>query len=335
MGRNRANGTGSVYKRKDRPGWTAQIVDGFKENGTPRYIRKGGFRTKTEALQALSTLKDVAKPVIIPTVSYYYRAFCNGKGARISADKQRAYGIAYNRLKPIHHTPINELTIAQLQSIVNDTCSSYYPARDVRVLLNHLFRLAAVEGKANPAIPGLIELPRLHETHRDAFTEDEQIALWLSYEAGNRLAAIPLIMIYTGMMTGEMRLLERSMINWETQEIVGAGRKTEERRTKSILIPDDIVPVLQDVASQATSERLFPMGEEDFYAAYYRALTQAGVTRHLTPYSCRHTTATALAVTGKVAPQTVQRVMRWTSTKMMDRYVHPGDQDARDALNRI
>ena len=335
MARSRANGTGSVYKRKDRPGWTAQVVDGFKDDGTPRYIRKGGFKTKTEALQALPTLKDVKRPVVVPTVSYYYKVFCKGKGAQISVDKQRAYEIAYNRLEPIHRTPINELTVGQLQTIVNETCSSYYPARDVRVLLNHLFRLAAVEGKANPAIPGLIELPKLNETHRDAFTEEEQIALWLSYEAGNTGAAIPLIMIYTGMMTLEMRLLERSMIHWDTQEIIGAGRKTDERRLKSILIPDDIVPVLLDVASQATSERLFPMGEEDFYAVYYKALTDAGVTRHLTPYSCRHTTATALAVTGNVAPQTVQRVMRWTSTKMMDRYVHSADQDARNALNRL
>lgn len=335
MGRSRANGTGSVYKRKGRPGWTAQVVDGFKDNGTPRYIRKGGFKTKTEALQALPTLKDVKRAKVIPTVSYYYKVFCKGKGSQISKDKQTAYEIAYNRLAPIHSTPVNELTAAELQSIVNDTCTSYYPARDVRVLLNHIFRIAAMEGNANPELPKLIVLPKLNETHREAFTEDEQIALWLSYEAGNRLAAIPLIMIYTGMMTGEMRRLTLPMIHWDTQEIVGVGLKTEERRQKSVLIPDDIVPVLQDVASQATNERLFPMGEEDFYGLYYKALTQAGVTRHLTPYSCRHTTATALAVIGRVAPQTVQRVMRWTSTKMMDRYVHPTEQDARNAINKI
>lgn len=333
MARTRANGTGSVYKRKDRPGWTAQIVDGFKDDGTPRYIRKGGFKTKTEALRALSTLHDVKKPA--PTVAHYYTAFCKGRGANISAAKQTAYRIAYNRLKPIHGVPINELTIPQLQELVNSTCSTYYPARDIRTLLTHLFRLAAVDGNANPALPGLIELPRLHETHRDAFTEEEQIALWLSYEAGNAPAAIPLIMIYTGMMTGEMRLLQRSMIDWSTQEIVGAGLKTDERRRKSILIPDVIVPVLQDVVAQAEGERLFPMGEEDFYSLYYRALADAGITRHLTPYSCRHTTATALTVNAQVAPQTVQRIMRWSSTKMMDRYVHVSEDAAREAINRL
>ena len=332
--RTRANGTGSVYKRKNRPGWTAQVVVGYRENGTPIYIRKT-FRTKTEALQALFTLKDVKRPVVIPTVSYYYRAFCKGKGTTISPDKQKAYEIAYNRLRPIHNTPVNELTVPQLQAIVNETCTSYYPARDVRVLLNHIFRLAAVEGHANPAIPGLIELPRLQETHREAFTDEEQILLWDSYEAGNTAAALPLIMIYTGMMTGEIRRLQASMVDLENQVIVGVGLKTKERRSKPVLIPDAVVPLLQDLMESIPDRPFFPQGDDDFYALYYKALTDAGVTRHLTPYSCRHTTATALAVNGQVAPQTVQRIMRWTSTKMMDRYVHPDEDAARRAIQRI
>lgn len=331
----RANGTGSVYKQKDRPGWTVAVVVGYNPDGTPQR-RKRSFRTKTEALQAAGRLKEEVRPTIVPTVSYYYRAFCDGRGASISKDKKKAYEIAYNRLKPIHGTPINELTIQQLQELVNQKCPTYYPARDVKVLLNHLFKLAAVDGNANPALPGLLELPKLQETKREPFTEEEQIALWVSYEDdGNKNAAIPLIMIYTGMMTGEMRSLTKSMINWDTQEIVGVGMKTETRRESTVLIPDDIVPVLQDVASQATGERLFTMGEADFYAAFYQALKDAGITRHLTPYSCRHTTATAIAVNAQVAPQIVQRIMRWSSTKMMDRYVHPGENDAREALKKI
>ena len=45
------------------------------------------------------------------------------------------------------------------------------------------------------------------------------------------------------------------------------------------------------------------------------------------PYCCRHTTATALAIDRQIAPQTVQRIMRWSSTRMLDRYAHP-DEDA-------
>ena len=333
--RQRANGTGSVYKRKDRPGWTAQVVDGFKPNGQPNYIRKGGFRTKTDAIKALATLKDLSRAEIIPTVNYYYKAFCKGKGSQISDDKRRAYEIAYNKLKPIHSTPVNELTVPQLQTLVNETCPTYYPARDIRVLLNHIFKLAAVEGKANPAIPGLLTLPKLNETHRDAFTDEEQVLLWDAYEAGKVDAALPLIMIYTGMMTGEIRHLRADMIDLENQEIIGAGLKTDERKKKSILIPNAILPLLQDLMNAHPEGPFFPQGDDDFYEMYYNALKDSGISRHLTPYSCRHTTATALAITGQVAPQTVQRIMRWTSTKMMDRYVHPDEEAARKAIGKI
>ena len=330
----RTPGSGSVYQRKDRKGWTAQVVVGTRENGSFIYKRKT-YPTKREAVLALPELSKAVNEKSVPTVAYYYKAFCKGRGANISEDKFRAYEIAYNKLKEIHTKPISELTVPMLQAIVSDSCKSYYPARDVRVLLNHLFRLAAVDGNANPALPGLIELPKLEEKHRDAFSEDEQKLLWTAWEAGKTDTAIPLIMIYTGMMTGEMRRLEASMIDLEKQEITGVGLKTKERKEKSVLIPDAIVPLLQDLITQHPEGRLFTMGEEDFYTLYYKALTDAGITRHLTPYSCRHTTATALAITANVAPQTVQRIMRWSSTKMMDRYVHPDDEAARAALNSI
>ena len=333
----RGNGTGSVYQRKDCAGWTAQIPNGHASNGRTKYIRKGGFKTKTDALKALATLKEEhnnSKP--LPTLSYYYKVFCKGRGAKISADKQKAYEIAYNRLKEYHNTPVNQLKVADIQDVINNTCDSFYPAKDVRTVLRHVLRRAAADDlPVNITLPDLLELPKLEEQKREPFTEEEQIALWLSYEAGNRPASVPLVMIYTGMMTGEMRQLRADMIDLDHQQIVGAGLKTEERRTKHILIPDDIVPIIQDWTEQKPTGRIFSMNEEDFYKMYYKALADAGIERHLTPYSCRTTTATTLAVHREVAPQVLQRVMRWKSTKVMDRYVNPNDSDARKALGKI
>lgn len=334
--RTRANKTGSVYRRSGRPGWTAQIVDGYKENRTPKYIRKGGFKTKQEALLALPTLKEDWNKTHAPTVEHYYKVFCKGRGAAISADKQKAYDIAYNRLKDYHTCQVNQLKVSDMQDVINNSCKTFYPAKDVRTVLRHILRRAAADDiPVNISLPDMLELPKLNEQKREPFEEEEQIALWLSYEAGNKPAAVPLIMIYTGMMTGEMRQLEASMIDLEKQIIVGDGLKTDERRTKHILIPDDIVPLLQDLMEQHPSGRIFTMSEEDFYTMYYKALADAGITRHLTPYSCRTTTATTLAVHREVAPQVLQRVMRWKSTKVMDKYVNPVDDDARKALAKI
>jgi len=335
---NRANRTGSVYFDSRAKRWIAQVVTG--KHYTPdmkirfEYKRKY-FKTKTEALQEVQSMSKErsARPEF--TLSYYYSTFMTGKGGSLSTGKRYAYQKAYKRLKTLHNVEMKKITINDLQAVLQGI-ASYYPAKDIRSLLNALFRLAAADDRTiNPALPSLIILPKNQETQVEPFTEDEQLLLWFSYESGNIDAAIPLIMIYTGMMTGEMRQLAKSMIHLEEKEIIGAGLKTKERKKKAVLLPDDIIPVLEDVISKAETDLLYPISKDVFYSRYYKALKAAGVTRDLSPYSCRHTTATVLAVHENVAPQTLQRIMRWRSTKMMDRYVTPTDQDARKAVNRI
>ena len=70
------------------------------------------------------------------------------------------------------------------------------------------------------------------------------------------------------------------------------------------------------------------------FVPYYAALDAAGCKRR-EPYCCRHTTATALAIDENVAPQTVQRIMRWASTRMLDRYAHPDDAHALEAIESL
>ena len=335
----RPNGIGSVYYDSSRKQWVAQIVVGrkFTNNKKIRFsYKRQFFKLKTDALKAVAAMDEQEKARPAFTLSYYFTTFENGKMATLSKDKQTAYRIAYNRLKTLHGMPVKDLTINDLQEVLGASCGSYYPARDVRALLNAVYRLAAADDREiNPSLPSFLQLPKLEETQVEPFTEDEQLQLWYSYEAGRANAAIPLIMIYTGMMTGEMRHLTKDMIRLEDKEIVHAGLKTKERKKKAILIPDDIIPVLEDVISRAKTDLLYPVSEDVFYHMYYEALSDAGITRHLTPYSCRHTTATVLAVHENVAPQTLQRIMRWKSTRMMDRYVTPEDSDARKAVNKI
>lgn len=331
----RQNGTGNAYKRGKT--WTARVTLGITlSNGKVRQLRKtkGGFSTKTEALKYCAVLAEQKTEFrAVPTLDYYYGAFLNGKGDKLSPSKQTAYRIAFNKLAPLSNRPIDTISVTELQGLMSRTCPTYYPARDMRVLLSHLYKLAAVDGYANASLPGLLELPKLQEETREPFTQEEQAALWRSYEAGNTNASIPLIMIYTGLMTGEMRNLTAEMVDLENKEIVGVGLKTETRKKSSVLLPDAILPVLSDVLSVTPEGKLYPMNEMAFYDLYYDALERAG-TRRLTPYSCRHTAATALAVDENIAPQTVQRLMRWSSTKMMDRYVHPSEDTAREAVNR-
>lgn len=332
----RRNGSGTAYRRGKT--WTSCITIGWNmdADGNRHQIKRtrGGFKTKSEALDYCAVLKQqTERPLHSPTVLQYWNMYSSNELLKLSDSKQTAYKIAWNKMQSIAYRQIDSLTVHDLRMVVNDNANTYYPARDMKVLLNHLFYLAAADRWVSQDLPSFIILPEKNEKTREPFTEEEQKAIWRAYESGCIDAAIPLIMIYTGMMTGEMRRLTVEMIDYENCRIVGVGLKTKIRKESPVYLPDDIIPVLQDVSAGATG-RIWTCNEDDFYERYYGALETAGV-RRLTPYSCRHTTATALAITENIAPETVRKVMRWTSTSQLRRYAHPNDPDALAAINTL
>ena len=325
----RGNGQGSVRKRGST--WQCRITVGYTERPGKAPLRidrtKGGFRTRAEAVAYIPTLRELAEPPRkAPTLAHYWALYEKDELPRLSDSKAMAYQIAWKKLKPLHNLPVDRIEINALRTVVREACPTYYPARDCRQLLKNLYKLAAADRWVQRDLPDYILLPDRDERAREPFTADEQRALWASYEAGDLDAALPLIMINTGMMPGELQQLRPEMIDWDAHQILGVGLKTKVRKESPVWFPDALVPVLQDLIAASTSAAgyILPRNESAFYARYYAALERAGV-RRLEPYSCRHTTATALAIDAQIAPQTIQRIMRWSSTRMLDRYAHPDD----------
>ena len=345
--KSRGNGTGTAFKRGST--WTAQVVMKYEdlppydpnnpENSKPRKKitrSKGGFKTRDAALQYCPILKaGPQKPKEAPTLAHYWQTFENGHYAALGESKQYAYKAAWKRLQPLHDTRMDQLTVADLQGIVATSCSSYNTARDVKTLLTALFTTAAAEGYVNKDLPSFIQLPKLEETERIPFSDVEQAALWRLYESGDMRAAPILLMIYTGMMPGEAMNLRVENFDLDARTITGAGMKTAVRKKTPIVLAESIIPVAQALIDHANADGTLWTGrKKTWYKSYYAALEAAGC-RPLSPYSCRHTTATALAITEGIAPQTVKQVMRWANTKMLDRYAHPQTSDALAAVNTI
>jgi integrase len=341
------NGTGSAYKRGS--GWTAQAVIGYRplpqdladpsnaHQRIPIKRTKAGFATKAEALAYVPTLLSggYMRPKTAPTLQYYWNNYEAGELTQLSDSKQTAYKIAWGKLSTLHESVIDQLTVQDLRNAVSSACSTYYTAKDCRTVLAVLFRIAAADGYANKDLPSFIQLPALTEKEREPFSDTEQASLWKLYESGDIRAAVPLLMIYTGLMPGECFDLTVDMIDLPNRQIVGAGKKTKVRKKTPVTIAASIIPVLEDLmAHSRPSGRLFSTSEDKWREDYYAAL-EAAHCRRLQPYSCRHTTATALAIDNNIAPQTIQKVMRWSTTKMLDRYAHPAVADVQAAVDAI
>ena len=337
----RGNGQGTAYKRGQT--WTACVTVDWVFPSDPskpkKPIRKtkGGFRTKKDALAYCPTLLNggYEKPQEAPRLSAYWKTYSEGDMLKISKGKQSAYRTAWNKLKAIHDVRVNSITVDLLRKTVSEACTTFDPAKDCKSLLSNLFELAAADRYAPRELPSYIILPEHTQKERIPFSKEEQKKIWKAYDDGDRRAAAHLLMIYTGMMPGELQNLRLEHIDLKARTITRVGIKTKVRQRTPVVLADCILPVVEDLIAHAQkSGYIWKRNEDAWYEDYYGLLKKAGC-RRLTPYSCRHTTATALAIDKRIAPQTIRKVMRWSSTKMLDRYAHPDQDDALAAVNSI
>lgn len=335
--RDKARGNGQGSARKRGSSWSAVWTTGYyvSDDGKIHQKRKekGGFRTKRDALAyAANPTPDAKKS---PTLRSYWDVWERAELPHMSGSKQTAYEIAWKKLAALADIEMDKLDIGTLQGCIDAKAKTYYPAKDMKTVLSHLFKRAVAEGNARTNLADFIRLPALEEKELQPFTEDELKKLWTAYGDGDRFIGFVLLMVYTGMMPGELMKLKTDMIDWENHEIRGCGIKTKKRKETPIVFPEMISPILSSLAESSTSKAGYVLGmnKDNFYKQYHAAIVRAGV-RDLDPYSCRHTTATALAL-GNIAPSVIQEVMRHTKFSTTQRYIHPNTKAAHDAVNTM
>lgn len=336
----RGNGTGTVYRLPNGT-WKAEVVRKYEtvddRKRLKRRATKSGFATKKAALDYLPTLRGLAKPISAPTITLkaqWEQYEASRRYTDLSTSKQTAYKIAYNRLKNLWDRQMDDLRLADLQTVL-DGIKTYYPARDVKQVLSILFQLSIIDQRATTNYAEYLTLPPMPKPQKDAFTVEEQEALWADFKAGNKFTGYILLMIHTGMGLGELQHTQKANIDLIAREITGAGTKTDLRTEQPIRYDaklDAVIDALLEY-SLPSSEKLLSMNEDNFYVQYYATLERAKC-RRLTPYCCRHTTATRLAEAG-VAPAVIKQVMRHTNYKTTLQYTHVDGAPVVAALGKL
>ena len=335
-GAKRPNGTGSVYREPGRAGWTAEITRGYTfADGRHKRVRqrRRGFSTRADAMAWCHQYEEESKTV--QTLEKLWQAWSTSAMTKLSESKQTAYAIAHRRLlkTDIVFRPVAELRTQDLQRALDAQCETYYTARDFQSLLSKLYQRAMADGDVTVNLARLLTLPDLDETEPVPFTDLEQVRIWQAYTDGSMIAGCALLMIYTGMMPGELLACRKDMIDWEGSRIVGDGLKTRTRKQTPIVFPDLIEPVLRQLCQWHDGPKLVAVGRDRFYAEYHAMLRDAGC-RDLPPYSCRHTTGTALD-REHLSPALIQKIMRHAKYTSTLRYIHQSTDDMRAGVNTL
>lgn len=331
----RPNGTGSVYRRGKT--WECAVTLGYviDDNGKRRAIRptKGGFKTKKEAMEYIPTLRNA--PVRkVPNLSELYVKYKGSKKyQKLGASRKEKYDIAWKKLEKLWFCKIDELTTFDLQNAVDSNADTYYPARDLKDLLSKLYQTAMPDEFVKTNLSDYIELPDLNAKEQKPFHADEIAKLWTDYTGGNWWTGYILLMIYTGMMPGELLDARKAHIDWEGKQIVGAGKKTAKRRETPIVLADMILPVLADLCEHTSGDKLIRINKDRFYDTYYEVLERAGC-RRLPPYSCRHTAATELALEN-IPISVIQKIMRHARYSTTEKYIHVSIDPMLEAVNKL
>lgn len=336
--KSRGNGTGSVYKKNGS--WWAEITLGYTITDSGKLKRnnktKGGFQTKKEALAFIPKLKELAmKKEEHTTIAKIFPQWRETAESTISKSKLVAYDIAFKKFSNrVLYSDIADLTFEDLQNNVSDAASTYYPARDMKTLLSHMYKRAMLNQYVAVNLAEYIVLPKLEEATQSAFAEEEVSNLWEDYAEGHIFTGYILLMIYTGMMPGELMIVTKDKIDWGNQQIAGAGMKTKKRKETPIILSDFIIPVLHTLCdAYPDKEKLLPMDEKVFRKKFAETLERTGC-RPLKPYSCRHTTATALAA-NSVTPSVIKEIMRHAKFETTQRYIHVDTDATLQAVNNL
>ena len=330
----RGNGQGTVYKLPNgRYRAVVTLAYYMGADGTQkRKIRSKEFLKKSDAIAYLPTLKQAAEKPIDYTLHDLYSDYIASKAYEsLSKSQHDKLFYAWKRLSPLEFRGISTLTVADIEDTIEQATSTYYPARDMKVLLSHLYQIAIKREVVTANKTDYVELPDAPKAKRECWTRDEVNAMWDDYK-DHPFTAYPLIMCYTGMRYGELSTQLLENIHLDDNYMIG-GIKTDAGIDREIPIHRRIRPLLEAIVPQRKT-RLLEMNEDNFYAAYWQMIDRTGI-RHLPPHTCRHYYFTALTAAGVQAGLIAETGGHASYVTTMRNYVRVSVEDKIRAVNEL
>lgn len=328
MPKKRGNGEGSVVKYKD--GYRAIIVTGWRDRTHPIKHTKSGFATIKEARDyiALFNKNEVVQPSRSLTISKALSLYADNGLTKLSSSKQTHYKTVAKRIEVINDVEMSSLTLAQLQELVKGY--TYYPARDIKSLLSHLYKIAIADGVCSINLSQYIVLPKLEEEETVPFTADEVAKMWDDYKE-HPTTGIALLMCGTGMMPSE--IVNAKKDNLQGQFFVGVGSKTNKRKSASVPVPNNLIPVVEDLFARGKADGLLPYKFDTYRKEFKEMVKRIGADPRCTPYSCRHTFATLLST--QVPAHVLAKLMRNDIRVTQKYYLHEDNEMLLSEVNRV
>jgi integrase len=368
---------GQIVKRGDDT-WLVRIFTGRDANGKRHYLNKTIKGKKKDAetylsktVTAISTGTFV-EPSLITVCDYLDKWLDSVARIRVRPRTFASYTKVLERyarptLEGKKLTSLRPLEIQALYTEMQLRGLSGKTVRYVHTILHSAFKQAVNWGMLarNPA--EAVELPRKRRKEMQAFSP-EDAARFLEATAGDRLHALFVVALFTGMRPSEYLALKWCDVDLQKgslsiqRSLVESGKgcqmRIDETKTahsrRSIPLPPSVVRVLTDQRRRQAEERLAGGANyqnQDFVFAkqlgdpyqnfnlirrnFKRALNAAGLPKTIRLYDLRHSCATLMLAQGE-HPKVVSEWLGHASTTLtLDVYSHVLPSMRREASDRL
>lgn len=330
------NGFGSISRlsgNRRRP-FVVRKTIAYTPSGQSIQKTIGYYATHAEALIALSNYNQAPEPVPSVTMAKVYRSWFVSHSKHVSESAIQSYKNSLRYLEPVLGKPMDAIKYKELQEIIDNMRStglSYSSCKKVRSLINMLFDYAIINDWATQSYGKYLELGKnISVKPHSIFTRQQINKLWRS---NHEYSYLPLLLLYSGMRSVELRNLRRSDVNLKQKYFDVKLSKTASG-IRIIPIHPRIFPIVESLAKTNNYYLLGPqLLSYSQIAAKFNAVMKFEHINHTT-HDCRHTFATLLNNAGANEP-TRRRLLGHAGQSVTDIYTHKALPQLRAAIRLL
>lgn len=321
-----ANGTGSVYKlsgRRSKP-WAARKTVGRNEKGQQVYKFIGFYKTRTEAMNALTAYNKSPYSLEGERLCDMYEDFMEEYRETHAPKTIRNTETSWDHLAPLHNESIATLSRRTLQ-VFFDKLDVTEPVKIriktlLKMIMDYSIRYDVIQPE-KIVILDYIDLKskkQVNSIKREIFTKEEINKLWA---IDDDIAHIVLFLIYTGLRAGEFCDLTEDDVENDIIHINKAKTNAG----------------IRDVPLSDKAKQLCPLAQ---FTDYYdlRNKFKAWCKRHDISHNLHDTrhTCVSLLTEANVDERIIQAIVGHKGKNVTQKvYTHIGIDTMRDALNKI
>ena len=300
----RENGTGTIYKVKDRKlrkPFKVIVVTGYTlDSGNP--IRKvlGYYAKASEATEALNNYLKNKNSFDLKklTLKEVYERWWSSHKDKVKGKTIDTYRSCYNKyLSKLDNRVFSELKTLELQEFFNNNISGWTTQHLAKSILKSMFEYALKYEIVDKDYSKFIELVKRERVIKRAiFTETEREAI---FQSDNKICKAVSVLIYTGLRIDEFLSLKRE--NIENNFIFVKTSKTD-AGIRTIPIHHKIKTIVDGFLNEG-GEYLFYITKKDkktvyetFRRLFYNIMQEMGMEH--TIHDTRHTFASMLNQVG-------------------------------------